>query len=181
MRMALHRHKVAVEKFWGLEIPPQNDGGDNSLIETLLASCPSGSGCRLPAGARLVVDQSGACMCGGVCGVPHEGGAFCLMCCTQVLAAPSTVLPWYFLCTKGCNHFDVCFNSVCSSADGESGLARQELAEHCPAEHESAHAVVSGQRLAALQAAARALLHVDQARGGMNAASADALHASVNP
>ena len=40
----------------------------------------------------------------------------------------------------------------------------QELAEHCPAEGQSACALVPHSRLAALQAAVRALLHADQVR-----------------
>ncbi|KAK9835068.1 hypothetical protein WJX81_008393 [Elliptochloris bilobata] len=40
----------------------------------------------------------------------------------------------------------------------------QELAEHCPAEGVSARALVPARRLAALQAASRALLYVDQMR-----------------
>ena len=43
----------------------------------------------------------------------------------------------------------------------------QELAEHCPEEGQSACALVPHSRLAALQAAIRALLHMDQVRNGI--------------
>lgn len=50
----------------------------------------------------------------------------------------------------------------------------QELAEHCPEEGHSACALVPHSRLAALQAAVRALLHMDQVRNSHSCPSSHA-------